>query len=89
VTKVDPRLSALASILDAQSGRYDVLRHVHTFGEYLAASGDRADEETLTEPALAQILEKVLGFPQDQYVPQLGKSGLKPAFTPRDLIVRR
>jgi hypothetical protein len=74
----DPRLAALASVLDAQKGRYEQLRHASTFGAYRDAKGDRADEETLTEPVLVQILEKVLGFPGDEYVPQLGRSGLKP-----------
>jgi hypothetical protein len=83
---VDPRLRELAKVLDAQTGRYEQLRHVSSFGAYLDATGDRADEETLTEPILAQILEQVLGFPSDEYVPQLSRSGLKPDFTPRDLI---
>ena len=82
----DPRLAALVAVLDAQKGRYEQLRHASTFGGYLDAKADGADEETLTEPVLAQILEKVLGFPGDEYVPQLGRSGLKPDFTPRDLI---
>jgi len=63
--ELDPRLGALASILDAQTGRYEVVRDVDAFDEYLAAKGDRADEEMLTEPVLGQILEKVLGFPTD------------------------
>lgn len=85
-SSIDARLSALASVLDGQRGRYEQLRHVSDFGAYLNAKGAHADEETLTEPILAQILEKVLGFPGDEYVPQLGRSGLKPDFTPRDLI---
>ena len=40
----------------------------------------------LTEPVLAAILERVLGFPADEFVPQLGRSGLKPDFTPIDLV---
>jgi hypothetical protein len=83
---LDPRLLALAAVLDAQTGRYEEMRHVSTFGSYLEAPAGRADEETLTEPILAQILERVLGFPGDEYVPQLSRSGLKPDFTPRDLI---
>jgi hypothetical protein len=82
----DPRLVHLAAILDAQTGRYETLRGASTLDVYLAAKGASADEETLTEPVLAQILERVLGFPADEYVPQLGKGGLKPDFTPRDLI---
>jgi hypothetical protein len=82
----DPRLKALAKILDGQKGRYELLRSVASFEAYLAGKGDRADEEILTEPVLALLLERVLDFPTDEYVPQLGKSGLKPDFTPRDLI---
>jgi hypothetical protein len=82
----DPRLQALAKILDGQKGRYELLRTVASFEAYLAAKGDRADEEILTEPVLALLMERVLDFPTDEYVPQLGKSGLKPDFTPRDLI---
>jgi hypothetical protein len=69
----DPKLKALEAVLDAQSGRYDMLRHVSTFAEYIHAKGDRADEEILTEPVLAAILEQVLGFPADQYVPQYSR----------------
>jgi hypothetical protein len=83
---LDPRLKALVTILDTQTGRYDTLRHVQSFGEYLAAPVERSDEESLTEPVLALLLESVLGFPADQYVPQYSKSGLKPDLTPRDLI---
>ncbi len=43
-----------------------MLRHVSTFVEYIPANGDRADEEILTEPVLAAILEQVLGFSADQ-----------------------
>ncbi len=45
-----------------------------------------ADEQTLTEPLLQRIVERVLGFPADAYFPQLGKSRLKPDLTPNDLI---
>jgi len=83
---VDSALAALRACLDAQAGRYKELRGVGGFGPYLAATADRADEELLTEPVLASILERVLGFPTDTYFPQLGKSGLKPDFTPIDLI---
>ena len=86
VTTVDLRLETLAAILDAQKGRYEHFRHVSTFDAYLSAKGSHADEETLTETVLAELLTRLLGFPIDEYVPQLGKSGLKPDFTPRDLI---
>jgi hypothetical protein len=57
------------------------MRRVSTFDAYLATKGTSGDEETLTEPILGLILERVLGFPSDEYVPQLGKGGLKPDFT--------
>jgi hypothetical protein len=86
---IDPRLKALCSILDGQKGRYKELRKVSNFGEYVKAKGDRADEELLTEPILGRIIQDVLGFPEDAYFPQLGKSGSKPDFTPIDLIAHR
>lgn len=43
----------------------------------------------LTEPILGSILEDVLGFGKGDYFPQLGKSGLKPDFTPTDLVTHR
>ncbi len=80
---------ALASALDAYEGRYRQLRNAADFGEYMTAGGKIADEETLTEPLLASILEDVLGFGKGEYFPQLGKSGLKPDFTPIDLVTHR
>ncbi|MCC6223311.1 MAG: N-6 DNA methylase [Thermoleophilia bacterium] len=80
------RLEALAACLDEQAGRYRSLRAADDFGAYLAAKADRGDEEVLTEPILERIIERVLGFPTDAYFPQKGKSGLKPDFTPDDLI---
>lgn len=77
---------ALARTLDAYDGRYRELRGAATFGEYLRAPTKGADEETLTEPMLASILEDVLGYAKGDYFPQLGKSGLKPDFTPTDLV---
>jgi hypothetical protein len=81
----DSRLAALVACIDRQRGRFEALRDASSFEAYLAATGG-ADEEMLTEPVLADVLERVLGFPTDAYVPQLGKGGLKPDFTPRDLI---
>lgn len=84
---VDPRLAALAAVLDEHAGRYAGLRPGATnVADYLATSTTQADEETLTEPILARIVERVLGFPTGAYFPQLGKSGLKPDFTPIDVI---
>ena len=34
-------------------------------------------------------MERLLGFPPDAYFPQLGRSGLKPDFTPHDLVAHR
>lgn len=84
-----PSLDALMGVLDARVGIYKNLRGAADVRSYLGIKGDRADEEILTEPVLAAILEQVLGFPTDAYFPQLGKSGLKPDFTPVDLIAHR
>jgi hypothetical protein len=86
ISEHDQRLVALAAAIDAQRGRFELLRGASSFDAYLAAPSAHADEETLTEPLLGAILERVLRFPVDAYVPQLGKGGLKPDFTPRDLI---
>lgn len=84
---VDPRLAALRDALDEPAGRYAVLKPGAVgFGSYVATPTVQADEETLTEPILARIIERVLGFPVGAYFPQLGKSGLKPDFTPIDII---
>lgn len=76
-------------VLDAYEGRYRELRNAADFGEYVTAGGKVADEETLTEPLFASIIEDVLGFGKGDYFPQLGKSGLKPDFTPIDLVTHR
>lgn len=86
---VPAQLTVLAAILDEQAGRYRQLNGGQTLGEYLARSRTREDEELLTEPILADIIERVLGFPRDAYFPQLGRSGLKPDFTPIDLVAHR
>ncbi|MBY0309090.1 MAG: N-6 DNA methylase [Phycisphaerales bacterium] len=80
------RLTALRACLDGYARRYRELRGADDFGGYLAAPASRGDEEVLTEPVLADLLERVLGFPRDAYFPQLGRGGLKPDFTPIDLI---
>ena len=76
-------------LLDAQNGRYRTLNGGRHLGEYLALERKREDEELLTEPILADVIEQVLGFPPDTYFPQLGRSGLKPDFTPIDLVAHR
>ena len=79
-------LKALREVLDRRRGAYMELADAPDLGAYLELGPPRDDEELLTEPILADILEQVLGFPADAYFPQLGKSGLKPDFTPMDLI---
>ena len=81
---VSRRVQALARVLDQYEGRYRELRSAASFGEYVSASGREADEELLTEPVLASILEGVLGFGKGDYFPQLGRGGIKPDFTPTD-----
>ncbi len=66
-------LEALAACLDSPAGRYQELRGVRTYGEYVAEKGARADEQVLVEPVLQQFVERVLGFPTDGYFPQWGK----------------
>jgi N-6 DNA Methylase/Eco57I restriction-modification methylase len=86
VTAVSDRHRALAACLGRQRGRYEELSGSGDFGAYARSQPARADEEILTEPLLAQIIEDVLGFPTDAYFPQLGRGGQKPDFTPIDLI---
>ena len=81
-----PQLVAFGELLDAQAGRYGELNGARSLGEYLDSARTRDDEELLTEPVLAGLIERVLGFPADAYFPQLGRRGLKPDFTPIDLV---
>jgi N-6 DNA Methylase/Eco57I restriction-modification methylase len=87
--RVPAQLTQLAGLLDEQAGRYRELNGGRHLGEYLARARGRDDEELLTEPILAAVVERVLGFPPDAYFPQLGRSGLKPDFTPIDLVAHR
>lgn len=80
------KLEVLREVLDKRNGVYMELADAPDLGAYLELGPPRDDEEILTESLLADILEHVLGFPADAYFPQLGKSGLKPDFTPMDLI---
>ena len=86
VAGVDEHVALLARVLDAYAGRYVELRGTGSFREYLEVKGSGADEELLTEPLLASLLEDVLGFEKGHYFPQLGRGGLKPDFTPTDLV---
>ena len=83
------QLQALEAILDEQAGRYKELNGAANLAEFLGRPRTREDEEVLTEPVLAAIMERVLGFQVDAYFPQLGRSGLKPDFTPIDLVAHR
>jgi Eco57I restriction-modification methylase len=82
----NPALKALHGLLEERRRLYSELADASDLGAYLASDPPHDDEEILTEPLLADILERVLDFPTDGYFPQLGKSGLKPDFTPMDLI---
>jgi len=75
--------------LDRSTGRYRQLNGGRDLGEYLRGDRAREDEEILTEPLFADLLEGLLGFPHDSYFPQYGRSGLKPDFTPHDLVAHR
>ena len=79
-------LTTLRDVIDRRRGIYEELAGVKDFGAYTLVGPERDDEEILTEPVLAEVLERVMGFPPDAYFPQLSKSGLKPDFTPMDLI---
>lgn len=82
-------LGRLQAVLDRPKGRYRELNGAKDLGEYLGRDRPREDEELLTEPILSDVLERLLGFPPDAYFPQLGRGGLKPDFTPHDLVAHR
>lgn len=82
-------LDRLRAVLDRPKGRYRELNGAKNLGEYLGRDRSREDEELLTEPILGDLLERLLGFPSDAYFPQLGRGGLKPDFTPHDLVAHR
>jgi len=87
--KVSAQIAALTALLDGQAGRYKRLNGAGSFRAYLETARTREDEEMLTEPILADVLESLLGFPKDAYFSQLGHSGSKPDFTPIDLVAHR
>ena len=80
------QLSVLLTVLDRRPRVYRELAGAADFGAYLDNGARQDDEELLTEEILQEIIERVLGFPPDAYFPQLSKGGLKPDFTPMDLI---
>lgn len=88
-TSLPAQLTAFAALLDEQTGRYRELNGGRHLGEYLTRPRLHEDEEVLTEGILAGLMERVLGFPTDAYFPQRGHSGLKPDFTPIDLVAHR
>jgi hypothetical protein len=83
--KGDGQLEAIRAVLDRRPNLYHQLGRTKDYGEYLTST-HADDEEILTELVLADLLETVLGFPPDGYFAQLSKSGLKPDFTPVDLV---
>jgi hypothetical protein len=86
--KEDAQLEAIRAVLDRRPNLYRQLGRAGDYGEYLTST-HADDEEVLTEPVLADLLQTVLGFPPDGYFAQLSKSGLKPDFTPVDLVAHR
>jgi hypothetical protein len=86
--KEDAQLEAIRAVLDRRPNLYRQLGRANDYGEYLTST-HADDEEILTEPVLADLLQAVLGFPPDGYFAQLSKSGLKPDFTPVDLVAHR
>jgi len=57
----------------------------HSFDEYIRTGF--TDEDEFIKPKLwVDIIQEILGFPKDEYIPELPeKTGLTPDFTPRDL----
>lgn len=53
-------IDRLAAVLEAYRGRYAELGGTRRFDAYLAGTARREDEELLTEPVLADLLEQVL-----------------------------
>ena len=89
MTNTEQSLGRLRDVLDRYRGSYAKLNGARDLGDYLERTRPREDEELLTEPILSDLLERVLGFPRDSYFPQLGRGGLKPDFTPHDLVAHR
>ncbi len=85
-TQLDEALARLRAVVDGHRRHYKELTGTSDFGSYLNSRTAREDEEILTEPILAELMEKLLGFPKDGYFAQYGRSGLKPDFTPMDQI---
>ena len=82
-------LETIRGVLDRHLGRYREINGARSFGDYLDREVPREDEELLTEPVLSDLLERLFDFPSDAYFPQLSRSGLKPDFTPVDLVAHR
>jgi len=82
-------LRKLAAVLDGRRRQMRQINGARDIEEYLTRGPGRDDEEILTEPLFRDFLEGVLGFPRDGYFEQLSRSGLKPDFTPVDLVAHR
>lgn len=82
----DTRLHKLVEAIDARNPLFENLRGATSFGAYLAATSDRADEEHIVEPIFRELIRDCLGFPLGQMFEQLSRDGSKPDFTPLDLV---
>lgn len=82
-------VARVRDVLDRRKGLFTAINGARTFDDYLSRGTSHEDEESLTEPLLADFLERVLDFPPDAYFEQLSRSGLKPDFTPVDLVAHR
>ena len=59
--KEDAQLEAIRAVLDRRPNLYRQLGRSSDYGEYLTST-HADDEEILTEPVLADLLQAVLGF---------------------------
>lgn len=72
------RLEALREAIDKRNGLFMELADAHDLGAYLELGPARDDEEILTEPLLADLLERVLGYPVDAYFHSWERAALSP-----------
>jgi len=80
-------IKKLISILNRYNKLYKEISkdRCHSFDEYIRTGF--TDEDEFIKPKLwVDIMQEILGFPKDEYIPELPeKTGLTPDFTPRDL----